>query len=180
MAIRQRQDKRREALSDDGENWLRCKPSGFFEFQPEDVLDATWETHSERIVAEHVEEFPGSRPSRWWEYDAPEQFRLRAGGIGTPEHEVLNIKPACSFGIPIGWIDQWQVDYYTGIAVDIHGRLVNEKAIGSGFKGVAVDGSDPPQYESQAAYLERHGLFLAAERWRLNKADFKAESVLMS
>ena len=34
----------------------------------------------------------------------------------------------------VGWIDPWQVDYYTGVAVDIQGRLVNEKAIGSGFK----------------------------------------------
>ena len=177
MAIRQRRDKRREALSDDGENWLRCKPSGFFEFQPGDVLDATWETHSERVVAEHVEEFPGTRPERWWEYEAPERFRLRSGGIGTPECEVLNIKPAYSFGIPVGWIDQWQVDYHTGIAVDIHGRLVNEKAIRSGFKGVAIDPDDAPTFESQPTFLERHDLFLPGERKRLGKPDFEAESV---
>ena len=176
MAIRQRQDKKREALSDDGEAWLRCLPSNFFDNQSDETLSEIWNTHSERIVSEHVEDSPGSRPARWWQYDAPEP-RKRLGGIGTPEHEVLNIKPAYSFGIPIGWIDQWQVDYYTGVAVDIHGRLVNEKAIGSGFKGVAINPDDPPTYESQATYLDRHGLFLPCERRRLGKADWEAHPI---
>ena len=28
--------------------------------------------HRDRIVAEHVVEHPGTRPTRWWEFSAPE------------------------------------------------------------------------------------------------------------
>jgi hypothetical protein len=45
----------------------------------------------------------------------------------------------------------------------------------NGFKGVAIDADDPPMFESQAAYLKRHGLLLAGEERRLKKADWKAE-----
>jgi hypothetical protein len=175
MPVRQRKLSKRDILDEDGEAWLRCEDSGFFEFQPEQFLSGLWDNHSERIVAEHVEHWPGTRPRRWWQRDAAEQFRIRLGGTGTPEYEVMNIKPAYSFGIPICWVSQWAVDYYTGVAIDIHGRLVNEKAIGSGFKGVAIDPDDPPRYESQATFLDRHGLFLAAERRRLTKADWEVE-----
>jgi hypothetical protein len=35
---------------------------------------ALWEQHRDRIVAEHVAENPGTRPTRWWEFDAPEPW----------------------------------------------------------------------------------------------------------
>jgi hypothetical protein len=31
---------------------------------------ALWEEHRDRIVAEHVAESPGTRATRWWEFDA--------------------------------------------------------------------------------------------------------------
>ena len=33
------------------------------------------EQHRDRIVAEHAAENPGTRPTRWWEFDAPEQWK---------------------------------------------------------------------------------------------------------
>ena len=66
--------------------------------------------------------------------------RLRLGGIGTPQHEALNVVPVFSFGI--------------SAMVD-------------------VDENDPPTFEAQATYLERHGLLLPGERKRLKKADFE-------
>ena len=56
--------------------------------------------------------------------------------------------------------------------VPIGDRLPN-----NGFKGVAIDPSDPPAFESQASYLKRHGIFLAGEERRLKKADFEAEII---
>jgi hypothetical protein len=45
----------------------------------------------------------------------------------------------------------------------------------SNFSGVAIDPNDPPTFESQAAYLKRHGLLLAGEERRLKKADWEPE-----
>ena len=56
-------------------------------------------------------------------------------------------------------IEQWQVMYYSGLAVDIHGAPIGDLYPGD-FKGVAIDPNDPPTFESQAAFLKRHGLLL--------------------
>jgi hypothetical protein len=126
-------------------------------------------------VADHVNIYPGTRPARWWRYDAPEP-RRRLGGIGTPASEVLSYKPTYSFGLPWIWIEQWQVMYYSGLAVDINGAQIGY-LYPREFKGVAIDPNDPPRFESQASYLKRHGLFLAGEERRLRKADWDAEAV---
>jgi hypothetical protein len=186
MPVRKRSLNRREELGDGGEDWLKWERSDnafWFECsKSEDELRDIWKQNSERIVAEHVAEFPGTRPYRWWQFEAPRspkgtylnrfydgelpEPRKRLGGIGTPHHEVLGYKPSFAFGIPIGWVDQWQVDYYTGVAVDIHGKRISEHHVGSGFAGVAVDLYDPPTFESEATYLDRHKLFLPGERRR--------------
>lgn len=59
----------------------------------------------------------------------------------------------------------------------VTGQLVNPKPPGHIFKGVAIDDRDPPRYESEAAYLDRHGLFLPGERKRLKKADWEDVSM---
>ncbi len=176
MAPKRRVDKRIEGLSTDGEAWLRCEPCGFFEFKSKEALRELWEAHGESIVDEHAAEFPGTRPARWWQFDAPRsprgtylecfydgalcEPRERLGGIGTPQHEVLCYVPAFAFGIPAGWIDEGLVAYY-----------------GPAFKGVAIDPEDPPLFESHASYLGRHGLFLPGERKRLTKADWEPEAL---
>jgi hypothetical protein len=74
------------------------------------------------------------------------------------------------------WIQRRQVLYYSGLAVDIHGAPIGD-LYPRAFKGVAIDPNDPPTFESQAAYLKRHGLFLAGEERRLKKSDFEPETV---
>ena len=192
MPKRQRsQFTRREALSADAEAWLNDEPHSPF-YKPDDA-ESFWSEHSERIVAEHVDECPGSRPPRWWEYDAPRsplgtyrnrfydgklpEPRKRLGGTGTPAYEVLNVVPSFSYGLPNSFVDQWDVDYYTGVGVDVHGKIMNPNPSGK-FTGVAIDLEDPPVYESQASYLDRLGLFLPGEKKRLKKADFAADSML--
>jgi hypothetical protein len=89
-------------LEGNAERWLRDEPCGFFKCKRKDELAALWADHADRIVAEHVADYPCSRPRRRWEYSAPS---------------------------PIG------------------------------------------EAESEAAYLDRHGLFLPGERKRLDMAD---------
>jgi hypothetical protein len=72
MPVKRRLAKRRELIDEDAEAWLRGEPCGFFEFKPAAELAALWAEHAERIVDEHVARWPGSRPLRWWDYDAPE------------------------------------------------------------------------------------------------------------
>jgi hypothetical protein len=135
-------------------------------------LDAVWADNREWVVAEHVAEHPGTRPVRWWEYDAPRsdddyagwdpgtapKQRKRLGGVGQTFAEAgFAVKPYWHLGIPVMWLD----------AEDV-------RAFG---RGIAVDPSDPPEFESQAAYLDRHALLTSAERRRLAPSDFDPEVI---
>jgi hypothetical protein len=86
--------------------------------------------------------------------------------------------PRHTRGIPNFWVDAWEVEYYNGRLSLAEGLRRGAGAPKGDFKGVPIDPDDPPLYESQAAYLERHGLFLPGERRRLRKADFEPEPVL--
>ena len=44
-------------------------------------LRLVWREHGEAVVAWHVKRWPGSRPRRWWTYDAPSP-RRRLSGVG--------------------------------------------------------------------------------------------------
>jgi hypothetical protein len=175
MPVRRRTDKRRAEVTDEHEAWLHSddKAAGFVQYAPDDELAALWVAHADRIVAEHVNSYPGTRSHRWWQYDAPEP-RRRLGGIGTPASDVLAYLPIFRYGLPWIWIEHWQVMYYSGLAVDIHGAPIGERYPTDSFKGVAIDPNDPPRFESQAAYLKRHGLFLAGEQRR---SDFEPETI---
>jgi hypothetical protein len=66
------------------------------------------------------------------------------------------------FGIPVYWITPQD----TGIL----GR--------AGFKGKPVDTGDPPLFESQAAYLKRHGLLSDQESAALPENAYDLEAVI--
>ena len=132
----------------------------------------------DEILAAWTADAPGTRPSFWWKFDAPRQPlgtfpgcfwdgklpepRRRLGGIGTPSHECLAYKPHYDYGLPAHWVKKWESDYYNSEG---------------DFEGVAIDPENPPKYESEAAYLERHALFLPGEKKRLQKADFEPELI---
>jgi hypothetical protein len=143
-------------------------------------LRAAWEACREELLGSWLKAHPGTRPWAWWELDAPRwtrtfdayldgtlpEPRRRLGGIGTPSFEVLAIVPCFAFGLPVTFVDAWSVAYYNGRAKDIHGNPIGTEYQEGHFKGVAIDPADPPRFESEAAYLERHGLLTPAEvRW---------------
>ena len=47
------------------------------------------------------------------------------------------------------------------------------------FRHAAPSPSDSPIFESQAAYLKRHGLFLPGEERRVAKAAFIPEKIVL-
>jgi len=64
-----------------------------------------WREYADEIVAEHIVEYPGTRPRRWWQFDASRP-RRRVGGTGTPCHECLAYNPRLEYGVPADWINQ--------------------------------------------------------------------------
>jgi hypothetical protein len=189
MPVKRRLDKRRaetrpelyQALIDD-------RPTeGVAAFLvTENEIREAWERHREFIIAAWARKHPGTRPSYWWELDAPRQPvgtfpgwyydgqlpepRRRLGGVGTPKHEALAYVPHYSYGIPTNWINQWEVKLYGGRVRGKNGKPFFKKG---DFKGVAPDGADPPVFESQASYLKRHNLLLPGEAARLTLEDFE-------
>ncbi len=74
MAVKRRTPKRRHATDEEEEHWLRAEPCGFIRFVEDEVLAKLWCDHRDRIVAEHIAEWPGTRPPRWWQFDAPKEL----------------------------------------------------------------------------------------------------------
>ena len=195
MPVKRRVSKRRQELSDEAVLWLEGSDaaSRWLYAQSQADLAQIWSKHGSEVLAEWIERHPGTRPARWWEFEAPRspigtypgcnldetlpEPRRRMGGIGTPAHEVLANVPHFASGIPVSWISQWQADFYTGRALDVRGEPIGQEHAGKPFSGLPVAFDDPPRFEAQASYLKRHGLLLSEEEARLTPADF-AEEVL--
>lgn len=157
------------------------------------IVDDLWRTYGPYVLARWAVEKPGTRPSLWWKYDAPRMAegtypgwyfdgslpepRRRLGGTGSAAHDVLSYVPQFACGIPLCWITTEDVARYTGKVKVRHGHPVEWDYPGKTFKGVAIDPNDPPLYEAQATYLDRHGLLLPGEAERLTKADYEPTRV---
>jgi hypothetical protein len=120
----------------------------FFELlEAEQNAAALWSIWGADIVNNWISAHPGTRPSLWWRFNAPEP-RGRLGGTGTQREDCLALIEHYRFGV----FDLW--------------------------RSATIDPRDPPAFESEAAYLERLGLLLPAERKRLGPEDFKPVSIL--
>jgi hypothetical protein len=152
---------------------------------------ADWQVVREALLSMWKQDKPGTRPWAWWAFDAPRwrredmparvqsitaldcaEPRRRLGGIGTPDYEVLNTWPSFDRGVPTSWPSRWQVAYYNGRARDIHGNRIGKDYHEGHFAGLAPRVDDPPLFESEAAYLKRHGFLTAAERRALSAHAF--------
>jgi len=204
MPVKRRQSKRREGVTDAQFAYLRDEPfpeeTGEFEkwaieFDSPGVgpsIRELWADFRDEIITEWIAEAAGTRPSVWWRYDAPREPvgtwpgcywdgtlplpRQRIGGIGTPKHDVFAYVPQYRFGVPTLWIEEWEVEYYSGCTKDIHGEPIGQNLAGKHFAGLAIDLQNPPTFESTATYLDRHGLLWPGER-KLTAADFAPERI---
>lgn len=130
------------------------KPGSGFKCFDIDVSQA-WAEHGEAVLRAWVRRYPGSRPWAWWGIEAPEP-RQRLGGTGNGSDHL-------SYGVPAGWITKREAFYW------------KDETIAP--MADAVEPSDPPRYESQAAYLVRLSLTVEGERARLGKSDFEPEVI---
>jgi len=127
-----------------------------------DPVKAEWLISRKKVLRSWINSHPGTRPYAWWCFDAPD-VRQRVGGTGTPKHEVLQYAAACVFGIPRYWVTPQDVGILGGRA---------------GFRAKPLDKNDPPLFESQAAYLERHGLLSDRETAALPEDAWDLEAVV--
>lgn len=111
--------------------------------------EVTWAQTRDALLVDWIAAHPGSRPWAWWQFDAREP-RRRLGGIGETYAEGLD------HGVPVWWMSP---------------------SLARGTRFVAVDPQNPPQFESQASYLERLNLFQPGERERLDATAFESEVV---
>ena len=116
-------------------------------------LRAAWGQCRDQILQDWINENPGIRPLYWWRYEAPEP-RRRISGVGQAAHEVSAYVENYKFGLPDHWVRR--ADW---------------------LRGVVVDPSDPPTFESEATYLDRHDLLLPGEREHLGPDDFAPEVI---
>lgn len=105
-----------------------------------------WARYGEGVLRWWRRENPGTRPSLWWKFRAPEP-RLRLGGMGEPSNRDMWL------GVPSYW---WR---------PIRGDL-------QGARELSFDSDDPPLYESEPGYLRRFALLEPAEVRQLKPADF--------
>ncbi|HEX4997995.1 MAG TPA: hypothetical protein VFY29_07210 [Terriglobia bacterium] len=145
-------------------------------------MASAWRTIQAEVLAAFAEDRPGMRPQSWWDHSAPKMTavelqrhgwldtwfagdlvepRRRLGGVGTESYLVLRYVPHFNHGVPVQFVSSELASFY--------------RAEGRPFPGVPYDPADPPRYESSAAYLRRHGLFLPGEERRLSAPDFEPE-----
>lgn len=137
-----------------------------------DVPREVWDQHRDAVLAEWVRLHPGTRPTHWWKYDAPQELvpgckgtevwayaaqRQRLGGHGEPGWLHLNLVPVFHRGIPAMWIDRQA-------AFQDRDRRTIE---------ASIDPGDPPTFEGEAEYLRRLQFFLDGERQRTPKELFE-------
>lgn len=179
MPRKRRVSKRRSDLTDEQVAWLRgdYRNAAFVNYLTDEELSKLWNQYSDSIIAEHVEKNPGTRPGRWWKFTATEP-RKRVGGIGTACHEVLEgYYQRFLYGIPQSWITPHDVEFYKRPAPEKYGFRCEPKSAGQ-FAACAIDPKDPPRFESQAAYLKRHGLLLPGEAKQITKTEFETEELI--
>ena len=124
-------------------------------------LKKHWRQHKEDILSIWRLEHPGSRPWAWWLFDAPETLRHRLGGQGTADHEVFSKAEEIFFGVHVSYIQDDDFKAYMSL-----GETLPPYA-------QPFDPDNAPQWESEASYLQRHGLLTTDEECKLSPVDFK-------
>jgi len=108
-----------------------------------------WADNRDEVLAWWIKNRPGTRPLNWWIYDAPKER--------VPWCQGWEYYAAQPYRQRVGGIGEPGHDAHT------------LKGIPQSWLGEPSDPLDPPRFESEAAYLQRHGLLTKEERAHLGK-----------
>ena len=119
---------------------------------------ALWKEYGQAVVQAWAERRPGSRPRWFWLFPEP-RYRERLGGTGFPKSDFLAHLPTFSYGIPADWITSEDVETWPHLA------------------GRQIGATDPPIFESQAAFLKRLNLLLPGEEEKIKRRHWQPERI---
>lgn len=146
-------------------NWVfqyRLERRSMFGQLTEDEIDWLWRLHGPQIIREWVEAKPGSRPYHWWRFEAPERRRCVNGlhWFDDPQWQAATAEVHAEypdiFGVPGGY---HALSY--GVPV-LSSRELASEAAGDAF-------------ETEAAFLDRLGLWAPGERERWERLSVDAD-----
>lgn len=126
-----------------------------------DGLKKLWREVESDVLDYFIEKYPGHRPRVWWWYSAP---RIPAGSWERTTGSYLDGKVA---------EPRLQVSGAGGPPWEMGFNYLPWFEYGIPTSWVCLDPADPPRFESEAAYLRRHGLLLPSEVRRLKPSDFE-------
>lgn len=127
---------------DAGDNW-------FAEHTFREAAPKLWTEHRDTILARWIAERPGTRPSCWWRFDAPRDTAMQAERANWfyAGDLIQGRRQLGGSGVPA-----WEKYPSTVPAWEFGIPHMDD-----------IDDSDPPRFETERAYLERHGLLTEAE-----------------
>src|SRR5262245_43132117 len=127
--------------------------------------DELWPSVRERILEDWIRERPGTRPSYWWLHDAPDMAVAELVDHGW---DCASFAPKLKEPrLRVGGVEQTVWERFPAV-VPVFVRGIPKD-------WDSVDPTNPPRFESESAYLDRHGLLDPGERRRLSSADFEPE-----
>ena len=134
------------------------------EMVAEPDLREAWATHGQKWLAEHVEKWPGNRPSGWWTYSAAEPRRAEMSeDLRAERGEWARWDEG-----EAGWRAQ------AGRAFG-YGRIGKDDQLHECY-----DTMDLPTYETQLDYLRRLGLMLPGEAERFDALDEATRQAILA
>lgn len=120
---------------------------------------SVWAEIRDDELAAWIDEHPGRRPWGWWRFDAPrEPLALAVDRIWRDDERTIAHRRR------IG-----------GSGTPEPSALIFSFGIPECW--IEIDLSDPPRFESEATYLQRHRLLTPGERRRLTAEDFKPTKI---
>lgn len=118
---------------------LRRTDQGMAFYTDRDAQRRTWEEHREALLMQWIEAHPGTRPEAWWRFDASEPRRRVAGPEGIERDRLM---------------------------AEFEERWPGMSTVRCGHQGLPGVQLPEDAYESEAAYLRRHGLITSEEAAR--------------
>jgi hypothetical protein len=121
-----------------------------------------WKKYRDFILTDWIQNRPGSRPWAWWRFDAPRWQKSFNGAF----FEGVLPEP------------RKQVSGDGVIEYEKYPAIVPRFKFGVPCDWYEVDNDDPPMFEAESTYLQRHGLMSKSEEKRLSDKDFEPGSCL--
>jgi hypothetical protein len=127
-----------------------------------EALRELWGRARGEVITGWTKDRPGTRPAAWWRLDAPRQLlgthsgAFYDGKLPQPREQLSGA------GCDASLISAYMPSYKSGLPTSWAG----------------FEASDPPVFESQAAYLKRHNLLTAGELRVLTASDYERTEAL--